>query len=446
MRRLLSSCVLLLCVSVSGLSQTPVLDLSQSTMEELTQMEVSISSVNRKEESLFQTAAAAYVITREDIARSTVDSVPELLRSVPGLQVAQINASTWAVTARGFNSAFANKLLVLIDGRTVYSEIYSGEHWDEIDLPLEDIERIEIIRGPGGVVWGSNAVNGVINIITRPARGGTKPSISGRVSRTDNKLFGQDGGSLGNGVQHREFLSFTDRRALLNADGSSAFSGEQLYRVGGRIDWQKSNVTSLSFLGGVYGGPNQQQILPDLYAAAEDSGREHDSLFGGYGLLHVEHKAARNTYELQAYASSADRHEIGARANTVTEDVDAVDHFVPNDRLDIVTGAEVRFTQNFTQAPIPVLRKPSYYNYLVDGFFQGNVTLLPGRLTATLGSKIQDGTLAGFQLQPSARVSWKLNPTQVLWGSVSRSAVAPALQDKEITYAITIDGQDLRVG
>lgn len=438
MRKLLISPALLLCGSIPGAAQRTSVDLARSTMEELTQIEVSISSVSRKEEILFHTPAAAYVLTREDIAHSTADSIPELLRSVPGLQVAQVSASTWAVSARGFNSAFANKLLVLIDGRTVYSELYAGEHWDEIDLPLEDVERIEIIRGPGAVVWGTNAVNGVVNIITRPARAVSGMAISGRVSRVNDQVLVQDGGILANGAQYREIFSFTDRRPLENADGSSAFGGEQLYRAGARVDWRKNNATSISVLGGAYGGPNHQLILSSLYPALANGGQEHDSTFGGYGLLRIEHSVAHNSYELQTYASSADRHELGAKANTITEDIDYVDHFRAAKRLDLVSGGELRLTQDFVNASVPVTRKPSYYNYLVDGFLQGDVSLLPNRLTATLGSKVQDGTLAGFQLQPSARLSWIVDPTQFVWAAVSRSAVAPALQDKQLTLGLFV--------
>jgi iron complex outermembrane receptor protein len=156
------------------------------SLEQLSQAEIKVTSVGKKEQDLWLTPAAAYVITKQDIARSAASSIPELLRSVPGLQVAQINASYWAVTARGFNSEYASKLLVLVDGRTMYSEIYSGAHWDSIDLPLEDIERIEVIRGPGAAVWGTNAANGVINIISKPASETLGTLTSGSVSRIDD--------------------------------------------------------------------------------------------------------------------------------------------------------------------------------------------------------------------------------------------------------------------
>ena len=158
-------------------------DLATASLEELTQIHISVSSFARKDEDLWKTPAAVFVITKEDIVRSSASSIPELLRMVPGMQVAQIDASSWAISARGFNSVYANKLLVLIDGRTVYSEAISGVLWDQLNLPLEDIERIEVIRGPGAAVWGTNAVNGVINIIAKKTRSTTGLSMSDNLSR-----------------------------------------------------------------------------------------------------------------------------------------------------------------------------------------------------------------------------------------------------------------------
>src|SRR2546428_6945625 len=142
-------------------------DLQSTSIENL--MNVEVTSVSKKEQKLSQVAAAIFVITQEDIRRSGALNIPDLLRMVPGLDVAQINANTWAISARGFNLQFANKLLVLIDGRALYTPLFGGVYWDTLDVPLEDIERIEVIRGPGGTVWGANAVNGVINVITKTA-------------------------------------------------------------------------------------------------------------------------------------------------------------------------------------------------------------------------------------------------------------------------------------
>ncbi len=159
--------VVALLTAIPAYPQEKPKDLAEKSIEDLMNMEV--TSVSKKEQKLSSVAAAIFVITPEAIRRSGATNIPDLLRMVPGLDVAQINANTWAISARGFNLQFANKLLVLIDGRAVYTPLFGGVYWDTQDVPLEDLERIEVIRGPGGTVWGANAVNGVINIITKTA-------------------------------------------------------------------------------------------------------------------------------------------------------------------------------------------------------------------------------------------------------------------------------------
>ena len=174
---------------------------------------IHVTSVSKKETDLFTAPAAVYVITKEDIARSSASSIPELLRMVPGLQVAQIDASSWAISARGFNSAYADKLLVLIDGRTVYSEATSGVPWDQIDLPMADLERIEVIRGPGAAVWGTNAVNGVINIITKSAKD-TQGGLAAVTYGTEDqpRTTVQYGGQLATNLFYRAYVTYFNRR------------------------------------------------------------------------------------------------------------------------------------------------------------------------------------------------------------------------------------------
>src|SRR5712692_6348288 len=172
----LRSIALGMAIGVLGFAPTAALpqspkalpaDLAEASLEDL--MNTKVTSVSRKEQKLSKVAAAVYVITQEDIHRSGATNIPDLLRMVPGLDVGQIDANIWAISARGFNLQFANKLLVLIDGRAVYTPLFGGVFWDTQDVPLEDIDRIEVVRGPGGTVWGANAVNGVINVITKSA-------------------------------------------------------------------------------------------------------------------------------------------------------------------------------------------------------------------------------------------------------------------------------------
>src|SRR6202795_3600687 len=213
----------------------PPRDLTQFSLEDL--MNVQVTSVSKKEQKLSQVAAAIFVITQEDIRSSGALNIPDLLRMVPGLDVAQISANTWAISARGFNLQFANKLLVLIDGRAVYTPLFGGVDWDTQDVPLEDIERIEVIRGPGGAVWGANAVNGGINIITKKAadtHGGLLVAGGGNIDQE----FGtaQYGGNAGKESDYRVFAKYLNDDHFPDLNGQNGLDGWHLLHGGFRVD------------------------------------------------------------------------------------------------------------------------------------------------------------------------------------------------------------------
>ena len=223
--------------SLPGLAQNPSpIDLSQASLEDLLKMQV--TSVSKKEQPLSTAGAAVFVITEEDIRRSGATNIPDLLRMVPGVNVAQVNASTWAISVRGFNDVFANKVLVLVDGRSVYNPMTSGVVWSAQDVPLEDIERIEVIRGPGGTVWGANAVNGVINIITKSAKDtqGWTVDVGGGSPTTTQGLI-EYGGAVGTLGTYRVFGKFSDIESSMLPGGGSAEDGWRSEHGGFRSDW-----------------------------------------------------------------------------------------------------------------------------------------------------------------------------------------------------------------
>jgi iron complex outermembrane receptor protein len=407
-------------------------DLSGASMEELTQMHLQVNSFSRKDQDLWSTPAAVFVITREDIERSAASSIPELLRMVPGVQVAQLTASTWAVSARGFNGAFANKLLVLIDGRTFYSEIYSGAHWDQEDIPFDEIERIEVIRGPGAAVWGTNAVNGVINIITKRARSTQQFEASADISRIDGFAHVREGGSLGDHLQYRGYAFFRQRFPFDLSDGQHAFDGEDSLRGGGRIDWQPNKQNLVSASGDLYGG-HMKQELPPGYSAPDGVDRDNKgSMAGGYVLGRWERKSTRADSALQFYFDDTSRHEVGTYYRSRTFDAEYQDHLSLGGRNDMVWGAGFRLTADHIAAQFPLTTKPEYTSYIVDGFMQDELVLKPRRLVLTLGSKIQEGTLAGFQVQPSVRLLWSPTTKESVWAAVSRAATASSIQDRSV--------------
>ena len=227
-------CALLLAsVTSLVLAQRPSRDLTQMDIEELLNIEV--TSVSKKQQRLFESPAAIYVLTQEDICCSGATSIPELLRMVPGLHVAQIDANKWAISARGFNGLFANKMLVLIDGRSVYTPLFSGVHWDVQDTSLEDVERIEVIRGPGATLWGANAVNGVINIITKSAKDTQGGLLTMGVGTQENGFGGlRYGGKLGDNAGYRFYTKYFNRDNSALLSGGEAADGWDMLRGGFR--------------------------------------------------------------------------------------------------------------------------------------------------------------------------------------------------------------------
>jgi iron complex outermembrane receptor protein len=234
------------------LAGTTILELKQLSLEEL--MGVEVTSVSKREEKLFEAAAAIYVMTQEDIRRSGATSIPEALRNVPGLEVVRLNANTWQISARGFVTT-ANKLLVLIDGRSVYTPLVAGVFWDVQDTLLEDVDRIEVIRGPGGTLWGANAVNGVINIITKSARETQGWLITGG-GGTEERGFGgvRYGGKLGENARYRFYAKYFNRDDMVLLNGANAADAWQVGQGGFRVDWDASDKNLLTFQGDLYGG------------------------------------------------------------------------------------------------------------------------------------------------------------------------------------------------
>jgi iron complex outermembrane receptor protein len=403
------------------------LDLSSVSLEQLSSMEIKVTSVAKKGQDLWLAPAAVYVITKNDIAHSSASSIPELLRVVPGLQVAQVDATVWAVTARGFNGELASKLLVLVDGRTLYSEIYSGVHWDDVDLPLEQIDRIEVIRGPGAAVWGTNAVNGVINIITDKTSVHRGPMVSGGTSRIAETATLGYSGPIGSRADYRGYARYVDRRPFDLASGMQTFDGGGAWRLGGRVDWQKSSQDALTVNGDFYKGRFRAQMAssPNGPGIMDD----YDTDDGGYALGRWEHQTERSQTALQAYYDQQSREEIGAATRTRTGDIEYQTHLALA-KHDLVWGAGLRLTADHLGGTTLLSNQPDYTNYLVSGFLQDDLALIPHHLTLTLGAKIQTGTLAGFQAQPSIRILFAPDHSDSIWAAVSRAAVAPSIMDK----------------
>ena len=429
---LLASVMTVGCIEAFAQEQSLRPDLTEKSIEDL--MNIEVTSVSKKEEKLSQTAAAIYVITQEDIRRSGMTSIPELLRMVPGLSVAHLDANKWAISSRGFNELFANMMLVLIDGRTVYTPLFSGVYWDVQDTLLEDIERIEVIRGPGATLWGANAVNGVINIITKQAKdtqGGLVTAGGGNQERG----FGATryGGKVGNRGYYRFFAKYFDRDAFANSPGQKAVDGWNIFRGGFRTDWDLTHRDSLTVQGDFYNG-HAGVTLPAVVSLSPPTARPLDDrthMTGGNLLGRWNHAFSdRSQTKLQLYYDRTDRRDVVLGEIRHTFDLDFQHRVAIGKRHDVVWGFGYRFTTDQTIGSLTFSFDPSSRSdNLFSTFAQEEIVLLPDRLRLTLGTKVEHNAYTGFEVQPNVRLLWTPRPHHAIWAGVSRAVRSPSRLD-----------------
>jgi iron complex outermembrane receptor protein len=397
---------------------------------------------SRSEGSVWESAAASYVLTNADIARSGATTLPEALRLVPGVQVARINASGWAISIRGFNNALANKLLVLIDGREVYDPLFSGVYWDIQDTALEDIERIEVVRGPGASLWGANAVNGVINIVTKKAsdtQGALVSVAAGDMER--GILTARIGGAVGDAVQWRIYGKYFDRAgqtALAGGDANDEWRG---WRSGFRLDAAPGWRDTVTLEGEVYRSDAGQlrtvpQLVPPMTTVMnEDVVAEGANALGRW--THDFENEARLTTQLGLDAATRD--QLTLRDERVTVDLDTQYEFPTFGAHDIVAGARYRNTNaEFTATPIISTSHAARRDELVSGFVQDEIELVPDRWRLTLGAKIEHNDYTGVEAQPNVRLQWFDEETQTAWASIARAVRTPTALEHEFTALLAV--------
>jgi iron complex outermembrane receptor protein len=394
-------------------------DLSLMTIEELANIE--ITSVSKKPEPLSNAAAAVYVITREDIRRSGATSIPEILRLAPNLQVARVDSSQYAITARGFNSTTANKLLVLIDGRSVYTPLYSGVFWDVQDVLLEDIERIEVISGPGGTLWGANAVNGVINIITRHSRNTTDTLVYVGAGNDEYGAGARYGARFGEDANYRIYAKGFSRDDTVTETGSSAHDSWHKWQIGFRTDWGKSG--------------NEFTLQGDAYDGSIAQASNNDKTISGGNLIGRWSKTLQNgsDIQVQAYYDRTRRDYPGVfRENLYTYDIGLQHHFLLGAHHDVVWGGGYRLMRDeVTNSAALAFLPPDRTLGLANFFLQDNISL-GERLQLTLGTKLENNSYTGLEVQPNARLAWKLRDHALLWSAVSRAVRTPSRLDRDL--------------
>lgn len=421
-----------LCLTAGPMWAT-TLDLTEFSIEDL--MQVRVVSAAKMEQAVQDTAAAVYVITADDIRRSGVTNVMDALRLAPGVEVSRIDSSRWAITIRGFNGRFANKLLVMIDGRTVYNNQFSGVYWEIQDLFLPDIERIEVIRGPGGSLWGANAVNGVINIITK----NTKDTQNGLVSLTagnqERTIAGvRYGGKLGDNAHYRIYGQFTERDGLVTTDGHDAGDHWNIGSGGFRLDWTPSVRDTVAVQGNYYNGDfNQNYELPVLDPPYSERQLASVNATGGSLQARWEHRySATSAMGLQAYYQYNDRNDPLYIADAQTFDLDFQHNFALTDWQEIVWGFGYRRNSDqFTDTAISSVNPKDAATNLFSAFIQDQADLIPERLRFTAGVKVEHNDFTGWEWQPSIRMLWTPHPNHRWWAAISRSVRTPSRGEED---------------
>ncbi|HEV8700874.1 MAG TPA: TonB-dependent receptor [Candidatus Polarisedimenticolia bacterium] len=409
-------------------------DLTTLGIEAVMNMEV--TSVSKKPERLMDAAAAVQVITSEDIRRSAATTLPDLLRLVPGVQVARVNSSTWAVGVRGFTSTLSRSLLVLIDGRSVYSPLFAGVYWDVLDVPLNDIERIEVIRGPGATLWGTNAVNGVINIITRSAQAtqGTYASLRG--GNEDRAVAtGRFGGKTAGGLAFRAYGKFSDRDAEFH-QGTNDYDGWNMGLAGFRADADPRDKDHVMLQGDFYSGNTGQRVVNSTYTAPYfDVVEEDGDLSGGHLLGQWKHEAHEDSdTTLQAYIDRTHRAQPNFRENRNTLDFDFRHRRNFASRHEFVWGAGYRLTMDDTESVPTIEFDPaSRTDDVFSAFVQDEIRIVPSRWTLTLGSKFEHNDYSGFNSQPNVRLLFVPASRHVLWSAVSRALRVPSRLESDLS-------------
>lgn len=401
-------------------------ELKRLSVEEL--LDVEVTSVSRRPERLSQAASAIQVISRDEIRRSGATSLPEALRLASNLQVAQVNSSQWAISARGFNNVLANKLLVMIDGRTVYTPLYAGVFWDVQDTLLEDIDRIEVVSGPGGALWGANAVNGVINVTTRNAQQTQGLFLQADAGTELGTLGGiRYGGALTPNLHYRVYGKALERDDTALTNGTDAGDDWKLRQGGFRLDWD-SDGTVLTLQSDVYDGePN-----PDANVPVSASG---GNLLGRW--RHVISDAS--DFQLQMYYDRTRRDfNNGFAENLATFDIDWQHRFALGSHQELIWGLNARRMDHEVNnlslfAFLPAHEVLNRYGL----FVQDEISLIPQRVRLTLGTKLERTHYTGYEHQPSGRLAWTPTNAQTLWAAISRAARTPARIDRDFYLNLT---------
>ncbi len=429
---------LLCCGAFSLTGQAATDDYFDLAPEQL--LSAQVVSASKKIEDVADVPAAVYVITQEDIARSGLTSVPELLRLAPGVDVARADSNSWAVSIRGFNSTSANKILVMIDGRTVYNPLFAGTFWEVQDLPLEDISRIEIVRGPGGALWGANAVNGVINIITKNAAETQGGLVSAGAGNYENGFVTtRYGGKIGDKTYYRAYARAFDRGSFKDPDGGQGNDGWQNYRTGFRTDWgDRESADRITVHGDLY-RTNTDELNQSFSLTAPYSWTQEETIkSGGGNILGVwrHNYDDGSTLKLQSFVDFTTRKQMLLNDRRSMLDVDIQYNPAHKGRHEIAIGGNYRLTMDNIGGSSEIDFDPASLTQNLFGLFaQDKITLVPDNWFLTVGTKFERNDYTGLEIQPSASLQWTPDERQTVWASVSRAVRTPSRIERDLSIS-----------
>lgn len=426
------------CVFAASANGVPLTDYS---LEQLMDVSVEVTSVAKRPQKQEDVAAAVTVITQEDIRLSGMTSLPELLRMAPGLQVARIDGSTWAISSRGFNAKNSDNLLVMLDGRVLQTPTFTGVNWDSQDVILEDVERIEVTRGPGGTLWGANAVTGIINIITKPAaqtQGGMIQAGGGNYERNATVRYG---GQIGRDGHFRLYARGISQEAFPLASGAQGYDQRSLKSTGFRADWQLGEGNTLTVQGDAYTGSGDHSGTAISLAppSATPIGYTID-LKGNNQLFRWNHASSgAGEWSLQFYHDFYDRRYMNLGERRHTYDLDFHQHSLLGERHNVVWGLGLRQTRDqFDNTSVVSFTPSSRSDEVASAFIQDEIMLARDKLYFTAGSKVEHNKYTGRELQPGLSLRWKISERQTAWAAVSRAVHTPSRTDSDAMVIATI--------
>lgn len=405
-------------------------------------MTIEVTTVTRMEGTVGESAAAVFVISQEDIRRSGATTIAELFRRVPGMNVARIDNNKWAISARGFNDRFSNKLLVQRDGRTIYDPLFAGVFWNTVDYPLEDIERIEVIRGPGASLWGANAVNGIINIITKSAHN-THGGLFSAGGGTPEGGFGEVryGGTIADTADYRVYAKGFERDKQFSQTGEphDRWSGAS---TGMRLDWRQSALDTVTVQGDYLHSDADRQD-PDLEMAPPFISLVLDRTVADSGAIlgRWTHRTdERTSWSLQAYWSRFDTKQPMAHISNTSDsyDVDFQHQFPIGERHTFMYGLGYQYVNQAVGNSLSdnglslSWLKNDYFLSTYSAFLQDEYVMVPDTLRVILGVKLEHNDFTGFEFQPTGRLLWTPTNRQTLWAAVSRAAGTPSISEDGI--------------